>query len=146
MADASLDLQRFVEAQESYGTYAVALTELRRGRKSSHWVWYIFPQVTGLGQSSMAQRYGVAGLAEAREYLAHPVLGPRLAECVETILGLPESDPLVVMGSGVDAMKLRSSMTLFAHAAQDVQAAQPFTAVLDKYFDGEQDPATLRRL
>ena len=139
------DLVRFVDAQNSGGTYASALTELRRGRKTSHWMWFVLPQIAGLGQSPTAVHYGVRGLDEARAYLAHPVLGPRLVECADALAGLDTTDPVVVLG-GIDAVKLRSSMTLFAHAADDDETRAHFTAVLDQYFDGEDDPATLARI
>lgn len=134
------DLQRFVDAQAS--TYAAALAELRAGRKQTHWMWFVFPQVAGLGRSSTAQFYAVAGLDEARAYLAHPVLGPRLAEVVDAILALPGSDAHAAFGAP-DDLKLHSSLTLFAAAAPS-QAR--FRAALDKYFGGQDDPATLERL
>lgn len=133
------DLQRFVDAQAT--AYAPALAELRRGRKTGHWMWFVFPQIAGLGFSAMSQRYAISGLDEARAYLAHPVLGPHLVECAGALLALDETDPVRVMG-GIDAQKLRSSMTLFACAEGD----PAFRAVLAKFFDGEEDPATLDRL
>ncbi|MEP6649527.1 MAG: DUF1810 domain-containing protein [Lapillicoccus sp.] len=139
------DLARFVEAQDSGGTYASALAELRRGRKTSHWMWFVFPQIVGLGQSPTAVHYGVRGLDEARAYLAHPVLGARLVECADVLAGLDATDPVEVLG-GIDAVKLRSSMTLFAHAADDEGTKHHFTQVLDDYFGGEEDPATLARI
>jgi uncharacterized protein (DUF1810 family) len=139
------DLQRFVEAQDSGGTYATALAELRRGRKRSHWMWFVFPQIAGLGQSPTAVHYGVRGLDEARAYLAHPVLGSRLVECADALTSLDDTDPVDVLG-GIDAVKLRSSMTLFSHAAVDEDTRRVFTAVLDRYFGGEEDPATLARI
>ncbi len=133
-------LQRFVDAQD--GTYAQALAELRAGRKTSHWMWFVFPQVAGLGRSPTAQHYAVSGLDEARAYLAHPVLGPRLVESALALAALGGHDPVAVLGP-VDAAKLRSSMTLFAHADPE----QPvFRAVLDRYFDGHEDEATTSRL
>jgi len=138
-------LNRFVEAQDAHGTYAAALAELRRGRKTSHWMWFVFPQVAGLGRSEMAERYAVSGLAEARAYLADPVLGQRLRECCEVLLGLDEADPVAVFGS-VDAMKLRSSMTLFSRAAEVELDRALFDGVLEKWFDGEPDQASLERL
>ncbi|KGN41598.1 DUF1810 domain-containing protein [Knoellia aerolata] len=140
-----MGLNRFVEAQDSGGTYAAALAELRRGRKTSHWMWFVFPQVAGLGRSEMAQRYAVSGLPEARAYLADPVLGQRLRECCAVLLGLPGSDAAAVFG-GIDAVKLRSSMTLFARAAEVDPDRQLFTDVLEKYFDGVEDAATTERL
>ena len=139
-ADDPYDLARFVTAQEPVLDRVRA--ELRRGRKASHWMWFVFPQVAGLGRSSTAQHYAVSGLDEARAYLAHPVLGPRLVEAARALADLPGSDAARVLGS-TDAMKLRSSMTLFAHA----DPAQPvFRAVLEQYFGGEEDPATTSRL
>ncbi len=140
-----MGLNRFVEAQDSGGAYAAALAELRRGRKTSHWMWFVFPQVAGLGRSEMAQRYAVAGRDEARAYLADPVLGQRLRECCVALLELPGLDPEAVFG-GIDAVKLRSSMTLFARAAEVELDRQLFVDVLEKYFDGDEDPATLERL
>ncbi len=134
------DLQRFVDAQS--GTYDRVLAELRAGRKSSHWMWFVFPQVAGLGRSATAQHYAISGLDEARAYLAHPVLGPRLVESAQALTELPGSDPVQVLGP-VDAVKLRSSMTLFAHAAPDEPV---FRAVLDRYFGGHEDEATTSRL
>ena len=139
------DLQRFVDAQDSGDTYATALAELRRGHKRSHWMWFVFPQIAGLGQSPTAVHYGIRGLDEARAYLAHPVLGPRLVECADALTGLDSTDPVEVLG-GIDAVKLRSSMTLFSRAADDEETRRQFTAVLDRYFGGEEDPATLARI
>ena len=135
-------LQRFVEAQDRDGTYDQALREVRAGRKRSHWMWFVFPQVAGLGRSATAQHYALSGLAEARAYVAHPVLGPRLLECAGALAGLEETDAVAVLGP-VDAQKLQSSMTLFAQAAPDEQA---FRDVLGRYFGGEPDEATTRRL
>ena len=135
-------LQRFVEAQDRDGTYEQALRELRGGRKRSHWMWFVFPQVAGLGRSGTAQYYAVSGLDEARAYLAHPVLGPRLRECAAALTGLDAADPVAVFGP-VDAQKLRSSMTLFAFAAPDEPV---FARVLDQYFGGSRDEATTTRL
>ncbi|HWC36860.1 MAG TPA: DUF1810 domain-containing protein [Mycobacteriales bacterium] len=134
------DLQRFVDAQDSGGTYRHAVEELRRGRKTSHWMWFVFPQIAGLGSSAMAQRYAISGLEEARAYLAHPVLGARLRECGTTLLETKTDDPVAVFGP-IDAQKLRSSMTLFHLAAPDDPV---FKAVLDRYFKGEADPETHR--
>jgi uncharacterized protein (DUF1810 family) len=135
-------LRRFVEAQDTGGTYDSALAELREGRKRGHWMWFVFPQLAGLGRSPTAQLYAVSGLPEAQAYLAHPVLGPRLVECARTLTALDGTDPVAVLGP-VDAQKLRSSMTLFALAAPDQPA---FRAVLDRYFGGEPDEATTSRL
>ena len=135
-----MGLERYVEAQES--TYGTALAELRAGHKRSHWMWFVFPQLAGLGRSATAQRYGLTGAAEARAYAEHPVLGARLGECARALLELPGSDPVAVLGS-VDALKLRSCMTLFA----EVTTAEPvFARVLDKYYDGEPDALTLEIL
>lgn len=131
------DLRRFVQAQQR--DYATALGELRAGRKRSHWMWYVFPQLRGLGKSSMAQQYGISGLDEARAYLAHPVLGPRLRESAEALLELRETSALAILGSP-DDMKLRSSATLFAQVAEP---GSPFHRLLDKFFRGQADDATL---
>ncbi|SEC11117.1 Uncharacterized protein, DUF1810 family [Nocardioides exalbidus] len=137
-----MDLDRFVLAQDAGGTYGSALVELRAGRKTSHWMWFVFPQVAGLGRSSMAQQYAVSGLAEATAYLAHDVLGPRLRECCQALLDLDASSADDVLGS-VDAMKLRSSMTLFARA----DPSEPLVAeVLDRYFGGRADERTTELL
>jgi uncharacterized protein (DUF1810 family) len=133
-------LSRFVEAQTA--TYGTALAELRRGRKTSHWMWFVFPQIAGLGRSPTARLYAIADLAEARAYLAHPVLGPRLVEAVAAINALPGHDAHAVFGAP-DDMKLRSSLTLFQAADPDEPA---FRRALDKYFGGEGDPLTLARL
>ncbi len=134
------DLERFVRAQA--GVYDTALAELQAGRKRSHWMWFVFPQVAGLGLSEMSRRYAVASLAEARAYLAHPVLGPRLVACVEAILGHSDLTAVAILGS-IDATKLRSSMTLFSRAAAK---PEPFDRCLTAFFAGEADPATLARL
>ena len=135
-----MDLERFVLAQA--GTYDQALGELRAGHKRSHWMWWIFPQVKGLGQSPTSQAYAIADVAEARAYLAHDVLGPRLLECCRALLDLEDVSADRVLG-GIDAMKLRSSMTLFAHADPGERL---FTDVLDRFYDGEQDDRTARLL
>jgi uncharacterized protein (DUF1810 family) len=136
------DLQRFVDAQDDLHTYDTALAELRAGRKRSHWMWFVLPQLAGLGMSSTAERFGIHGLAEAQAYLAHPVLGPRLLACARALADLDGHDPVAVLGP-VDALKLRSSMTLFAHVAPDEAV---FREVLDRYYDGADDPATLALL
>jgi uncharacterized protein (DUF1810 family) len=136
--DEQYNLGRFVEAQESGATYQQALDELRRGRKTSHWMWFIFPQVAGLGQSPTARYYAVSSLAEAKEYLRHPVLGPRLLEC-SRVVGATEVKTAVEIFGGTDAQKLRSCMTLFMRAAPDEPV---FSQVLDRYFSGQADPAT----
>jgi uncharacterized protein (DUF1810 family) len=136
-----MDLDRFVTAQNSGGTYARALAELRAGRKTGHWMWFVFPQIAGLGHSAMAQAYAISDLAEAKAYLAHPVLGPRLRQCAEALDAVEGRSAEEVMG-GIDAMKLRSSLTLFARADP---AETLFTEVLEKYFAGP-DPQTDERL
>jgi uncharacterized protein (DUF1810 family) len=136
------DLDRFIAAQDEGGTAGRALAELTSGRKASHWMWFVLPQIAGLGSSPMAQRYAIRSLAEARAYLAHPVLGPRLLATSQVIATGPATDAVTLMGP-VDAQKLRSSMTLFARAAPDEPV---FRAVLDRYFDGAVDPATEERL
>jgi uncharacterized protein (DUF1810 family) len=136
------ELDRFVTAQNTGGTYRTALAEVRQGRKRSHWMWFVFPQLAGLGHSPMAQRYALGSLAEARAYLADPVLGPRLLEISSALLELVAGSAEQVLGT-IDAVKLRSSMTLFHRAEPD----QPvFPAVLERYFDGLPDPATDRLL
>lgn len=132
LSAADSDLSRFVSAQAN--SYDDALAELRSGRKRGHWMWFVFPQLAGLGRSSTAQFYGLHSLAEARAYLAHPVLGPRLRECAAAVAALPVGAE-VIFGS-VDAMKLRSSMTLFLRAAPGEQV---FQAVLDRHFAGKAD-------
>jgi uncharacterized protein (DUF1810 family) len=135
-----VDLSRFVDAQSS--AHDLALAELQRGQKTSHWMWFVFPQIAGLGHSPTARFYAIADLDEARAYLAHPVLGPRLVEAVEAINALPGRDANAVFGSP-DDLKLRSSLTLF-RAADPQEPA--FQQALDKYFDGVADPLTLARL
>ena len=135
-------LQRFVDAQERNGTYQQALSELRVGRKRSHWMWFVFPQIGGLGSSEMARRYAIADLAEAHDYLVHPILGERLRACARALLDLPGDDAAAVLGA-VDAQKLRSSMTLFSRADPDEPL---FPAVLEKFFGGHLDEATTSRL
>ena len=137
MTDDRFELARFRTAQDAGGTYDRALAELQRGRKESHWMWFVFPQLAGLGRSSMARRYAISSLDEARAYLADPVLGARLRECTR-IVAETADDPVAVFG-GVDAMKLRSSMTLFLRAAPSEAV---FAAVLERHFAGEPDAAT----
>jgi uncharacterized protein (DUF1810 family) len=134
------DLQRFEDAQGP--VYARALDELRRGRKQSHWMWFVFPQIEGLGGSGMSRRYAIRSLDEAAAYLAHPVLGPRLRECVDAILAVQGRTAVDIFGP-VDAMKLRSSLTLFARAAPDEPR---WRDALLKYCDGAEDPRTVERL
>jgi len=135
-------LERFAQAQDAGGTYQRAVAELRAGRKVSHWMWFVFPQVAGLGFSAMSQRYAISGLTEAQAYLNHPVLGPRLTECARIVAATEDRTANDIFGP-VDAMKLRSSMTLFMRAAP----AEPvFRQVLDQYFHGSPDPATEERI
>jgi uncharacterized protein (DUF1810 family) len=139
-------LERFVRAQDDNGIYQRAVAELRAGRKLSHWMWFVFPQVAGLGFSAMSQRYAISGLDEARAYLDHPVLGPRLAECARIVADIAASTAEDVFG-GIDAMKLHSSMTLFAAAAAAGTGGElVFGEVMAKYFAGVPDEATLARL
>jgi uncharacterized protein (DUF1810 family) len=141
MAD-SYNLERFVAAQDARHTYVRAVEELRRGRKTSHWMWFVFPQIAGLGFSEMSRRYAISSLAEAHAYLRHPVLGPRLVECAGIVASTHGSSAEQIFG-GIDAQKLRSSMTLFLRANPDEPS---FRQVLDRYFEGEPDPATDARL
>jgi uncharacterized protein (DUF1810 family) len=134
------DLRRFVDAQAH--TYDQALAELRAGEKRTHWMWFVFPQIAGLGHSGMARRFAISGLDEARAYVAHPTLGRRLVESARALTDLDTADADRVLGP-VDAQKLRSSMTLFARAAPDEPV---FREVLDHYFDGTEDDATTSRL
>ena len=140
--DDAYDLQRFVTAQDDGGTYDRALAELRRGRKTSHWMWFVLPQLAGLGHSPMARAYAITSLGEARAYLAHPVLGPRLRECAEAVAASEAPSAEALLGA-IDAVKLRSSMTLFASADPSEPA---FRRVLERYFDGLEDERTLELL
>jgi uncharacterized protein (DUF1810 family) len=133
-------LERFVDAQ--FGVYGRALAEIRRGRKTSHWMWFVFPQLAGLGLSEMSQRYAIGSLAEARAYLAHPVLGQRYRECVTSLQDLAGETAETVFGT-IDAMKLQSSLTLFAAAAPEERL---FTAALEQWCGGERDERTLELL
>lgn len=135
-------LQRFVDAQDQGGIYQRALAELRAGRKTSHWIWFVFPQVAGLGRSPMAEEYAIFSLDEARAYLAHPVLGPRLRESAAALLPHAGTPPTAILGE-IDAIKLRSSMTLFARADPNEPI---FGEVLDVFYDGVPDPATERAI
>jgi len=130
------DFDRFVAAQES--VYDGVLEELRRGCKTSHWMWFVFPQIGGLGHSAMSERFAIDSLSEARAYLAHPVLGPRLRECAGIVLSTRERTATQIFGS-IDAMKLRSCMTLFHRAAPDEPL---FTQIIDRYYDGVADETT----
>jgi uncharacterized protein (DUF1810 family) len=140
---ATLELERFVLAQEDAGTYQRAVAELRAGRKRSHWMWFVFPQIAGLGESAMSRRYAIASIDEARAYLEHPLLGARLLECARIVSELRVTSAQDVFGV-VDTLKLHSSMTLFARAAQEEQT--PCHDVLARYFDGARDAATERIL
>ncbi|VXB88533.1 DUF1810 domain-containing protein [Frigoribacterium sp. 9N] len=136
------DLGRYVDAQDADGTHDQALAELRRGRKTSHWMWFVFPQIAGLGRSGMDRTYAIRSLDEARAYLAHPLLGPRLREAAGVAARADAASAGELMG-GIDALKLRSSMTLFARA----DPTEPeFRAVLDRWFDGVEDDLTVARL
>jgi uncharacterized protein (DUF1810 family) len=143
MSNDPYGLQRFVEAQEDSAIYARALTELRNGHKQSHWIWFVFPQIAGLGSSPISQAYAIRSLDEARAYLAHPVLGPRLHKSTEALLAnAPELSADQILGT-IDAIKVRSSMTLFTKA----DPSEPlFSRVLDRFYRAEPDPATIRLL
>jgi uncharacterized protein (DUF1810 family) len=134
------DLKRFVDAQAP--VYGNVVDELRRGRKRSHWMWFVFPQLRGLGSSPMAAHYGIASLEEARAYLRHDLLGPRLHECTQLVSQVQGRSIAEIFGSP-DDLKLRSSMTLFARATDE---NQDFVALLDRYYDGRQDQLTVARL
>ena len=134
------DLSRFVRAQDE--TYAQALAELARGRKQSHWMWYVFPQLDGFGSSPPSKFYSIKSEGEARAYLEHPVLGPRLAECAQAILSIEGSSARAILGSP-DDLKLKSCATLFAHVSPP---GSVFEQLLDKFYAGERDAATLRLL
>jgi uncharacterized protein (DUF1810 family) len=137
-------LERFVAAQDQGGTYDRAVAELRAGAKVSHWMWFVFPQIAGLGLSSIAREFAVSSADEARAYLAHPVLGPRLRACARIVVGTEGRSAERIFGP-VDAMKLRSSMTLFA-AVDEQPDENVFRTVLAKYYDGVADEATVSRL
>lgn len=139
MSDDPFDLSRFIDAQAP--VFDRARQELRQGRKTSHWMWFVFPQVAGLGMSAMSQKYAIGSLAEAKTYLAHPLLGERLRECVEILLEQEGRSAHAIFGSP-DDMKLRSCLTLFSETSGE----EVFLRALDKYFDGEPDPETLRIL
>jgi len=135
-------LERFVAAQDEADTYARAVQELQAARKQSHWMWFVFPQLAGLGRSPMAQLYAITGLPEAKAYLEHPVLGPRLLECANLLTTIGGTSADRIFGA-LDAQKLQSSMTLFARAAPQEQV---FQDVLDLYFEGKPDEGTTSRL
>jgi uncharacterized protein (DUF1810 family) len=140
--DDPYDLERFVTAQDAGGTYGHATAELRRGRKTSHWMWFVFPQIAGLGQSPTSRRFAIRSLDEARAYLAHPVLGPRLIECAGIVAETQGRTAEQIFG-GLDAQKLHSSVTLFLRA----DPGTPVLAqVLGRFFDGQPDQATDRQL
>lgn len=134
------NLQRFVDAQDTI--YDSVLAELRAGRKTSHWMWFVFPQIQGLGHSSIAREFAISSLAEAEAYLKHPILGPRLRECTR-LVNLVEDQSAEEIFGAVDNLKFRSSMTLFAQAASDNQL---FLEALQKYYGGKLDPLTLQQL
>ena len=136
------DLDRFVDAQN--GVFDRALAELRGGVKASHWMWFVFPQIAGLGRSAMARIYAIRDLAEARAYLDHAILGPRLVTASEAMLGWAGRRSAEAILGGIDAIKFRSSMTLFEAAAGE--GASPYVACLDGFYAGQRDPATLDRL
>jgi uncharacterized protein (DUF1810 family) len=139
MSHDAFDLERFLGAQ-SGGLHERVIAELRSGRKRSHWMWFVFPQIVGLGRSANAERYGIVGLDEARAYLAHPVLGARLQACAETLEGLDAAHSACDVFGHPDELKLRSSLTLFAQAAGP---GSIFGRLLDKYFAGHGDELTL---
>ena len=140
--DDPYNLERFVTAQNAGGSYEHAVEELRRGHKTSHWMWYVFPQIAGLGQSQMSRTYAIASLDEAKAYLRHPVLGPRLIECARSVANVKARTAEQIFGH-IDAQKLHSSMTLFVRA----EPTEPlFQQLLDRYFDGVPDAQTDKRL
>lgn len=143
MADPG-NLQRFVDAQSD--GYPDVTRELTGGRKQTHWMWFVFPQLKGLGHSATAQHFGIASLDEAQGYLAHPVLGPRLQECAGLLRDYPGRCPIELILGSTDALKLRSSMTLFMRASTESADRDLFAAVLDRYYGGEPDPRTLAML
>jgi uncharacterized protein (DUF1810 family) len=140
VADMKFDLERFVQAQDP--VYAQVCRELRQGCKQGHWMWFIFPQLRGLGQSSMANRFGIAGADEAKAYLTHPILGPRLAECT-TLVNRVEGITIDDIFGFPDTLKFRSSMTLFAHVSS---GSSVFADALEKYYAGQPDPLTVEML
>ena len=140
MPDDQFKLERFVEAQDP--KYARVLNELRRGRKVSHWMWYMFPQIAGLGMTAMSKTYSISGLDEARAYLDHALLGSRLRECTELVNAVEDRSIQAIFGHP-DYLKFRSCMTLFARAADDNEV---FVKALEKYFDGEEDTLTIEKL
>ena len=137
-------LQRFVDAQS--GVYDAVTAELRAGRKTTHWMWFVFPQLKGLGRTPTAQHFGISSRAQARAYLAHPLLGPRLRECAGLLRDLSGQRSITAVLGPVDALKLRSSMTLFAQASEQSADRDLFNAVLDRYYGGEPDELTCSML
>ena len=133
------DIDRFIHAQDDFGGYQQAVLELKAGRKTGHWIWYIFPQIQGLGRSSNSKLFAISSLDEAKEYLAHPVLGARLKECTRVILSYKGDDIYAIMGSSIDAVKLRSSMTLF----DIISPNDIFGEVLDSFYGGRRDQRTI---
>jgi uncharacterized protein (DUF1810 family) len=142
LMDDQYDLNRFIVAQDADGTYERAVAELRRGHKTSHWMWFVFPQISGLGLSATSRHFAISSLAEAKAYLAHPLLGARLVECAQALTEASGRDATEILG-GIDAVKLQSSMTLFGRADPDNPI---FGDVLDHFFSGRPDPATDERL
>ncbi len=140
--DDPYDLERFVAAQNEDGTYDRAVEELRGGYKTSHWMWFVFPQIAGLGHSQLSRKFAISSLEEAKAYLQHAVLGPRLIECVDAVSNTPGQTAEQILGD-IDAEKLHSSMTLFLRASPDDRR---FGLVLDQYFDGQPDSATDERI
>ena len=137
------DLERFIKAQNEHGIYELALSEIKAGKKRSHWIWFIFPQLKSLGFSYNAQYYGIEDINEAKNYLKHTILGKRLFEISEALLKLDENNPAIVMGGSPDDMKLQSSMTLFAAVSETDSI---FQRVLEKFFNGKMDEKTLKIL
>jgi uncharacterized protein (DUF1810 family) len=135
-----MDPERFLSAQQRH--YADALAELRRGRKATHWIWFVFPQLGALGRSGAAKFYGLEGLDDARAWLDHPILGPRLVAAVKAATAAPAIDAVSLFGE-TDALKFRSCLTLFVEAAED---GAPFAAALERFYGGERDPSTLASL
>jgi uncharacterized protein (DUF1810 family) len=143
VSDDPFHLRRFVDAQEDAAIYARALGELRAGRKQGHWIWFVFPQIAGLGSSPMSRAYAIRSLEEAHAYLEHPLLGARLRESTEALLAAEPSASAESILGGIDGVKVRSSMTLFHRAAPEERI---FADVLDRFYAGEADPETERRL
>jgi uncharacterized protein (DUF1810 family) len=139
---ATFDLDRFVSAQNTDGTYGRAVAELQRGQKVTHWMWFVFPQMAGLGHSITSRKFAISSLDEARAYLQHPVLGPRLVRCAQIVADAERKSAEQIFGL-IDAQKLQSSMTLFMRAAPD---GSLFQRVLDRYFDAAPDAATDERI